>query len=631
MNKAHILIVEDEAVVAESIAWTLKMSGYSCSMASSAEEAISKAYNDNPDLILMDILLSGEKDGITITEEIHSHVSIPIIYLTALSNEETLERAKLTGPYGYIIKPFNSRELIHTIEIAIYKRTIEMKMQESEERYRIAIENSNDGVIMARGDFIIYVNRKFVEIFGYKNEEDVLEKPVSLIIHPDDRQRVCDFNRRRQAGEDVPPRYEFKGLRRDGSTLFIEISAAKTTYLGESVSLAYLRDVTDRKKLEEQFLQSQKMEVVGHLAGSVAHDFNNILTAIVGYTHLISLKIAEDDPIRDYVNQIFSSTERATALTRSLLAFSRKQIVIHKHLNLNDVVKNIRKFLMRLISEDIEMETISSHERLTIMADKGQIEQVIMNLVTNARDAMPKGGRIIIQTSVFRMNDSFVSLNGYGEAGRYALLTISDTGKGMDSETQRKIFEPFFTTKEVGKGTGLGLSTVYGIIKQHNGYITCYSEPGKGTTFKLYIPLAGIDIQEEETYDTTQTLRRGNETILLAEDQEDVRNVISQILKGYGYSVISASNGSEAIDLFVRNSDAVKLVILDVVMPVKNGKETYEEIRKIKPGISTLFMSGYTADIIKARGDIGDEFQIITKPVLAWELLKKVGEMLDAQ
>jgi CheY-like chemotaxis protein len=213
------------------------------------------------------------------------------------------------------------------------------------------------------------------------------------------------------------------------------------------------------------------------------------------------------------------------------------------------------------------------------------------------------------------MNDSFVSLNGYGEAGRYALLTISDTGKGMDSETQRKIFEPFFTTKEVGKGTGLGLSTVYGIIKQHNGYITCYSEPGKGTTFKLYIPLAGIDIQEEETYDTTQTLRRGNETILLAEDQEDVRNVISQILKGYGYSVISASNGSEAIDLFVRNSDAVKLVILDVVMPVKNGKETYEEIRKIKPGISTLFMSGYTADIIKARGDIGDEFQIITKPV----------------
>lgn len=364
---------------------------------------------------------------------------------------------------------------------------------------------------------------------------------------------------------------EIQVIDKDGETIYFHCTANVALRDKDGRPLAVIeifRNITEHKKLEEQLLQAQKMEAVGQLAGGIAHDFNNILTAVIGYGNLLNAEMSKDDPLRNYVKQILASSERAAKLTQALLAFSRKQIINLRAINLNEIIIALEKLLSRLIGEDIELSTVLVDEDLTVMADSTQIEQVLMNLATNARDAMPDGGRLTIRTELTQFDNEYIKTHGYGKPGPYALISIEDTGVGMDVKTRDRIFEPFYTTKEVGKGTGLGLAMVYGIIKQHDGYINVYSEPGKGTTVKIYLPLIKSKIEEEKIADLS-IMERGTETVLVAEDDVQVRDLTKHVLEGFGYQVIEAGNGEETMSVFNDNKDRIQLLILDVVMPKK--------------------------------------------------------------
>ena len=396
---------------------------------------------------------------------------------------------------------------------------------------------------------------------------------------------------------------------------------------GRVVRMEIATDITERKKLERQLSQAQKMESIGHLAGGIAHDFNNMLTAIIGYASLLNMKIEKDDPLRQFVDQILSSAEKSANLTQQLLAFSRKQIISPKETNLNKLINGVEGMLQRLIGEDIEFKTSLADKDIFVMVDPGQIEQVLMNLCTNARDAMPHGGLLSISTDIAELDKDDIKIRDLEKPGRYAFISFSDTGCGMDEKTQQSIFEPFFTTKEAGKGTGLGLSIVYGVIKQHNGNVAVYSEPGKGTTFKIYLPL--IKSVPEAKVSEVITPKGGTETILITEDNKEVRVLTRQVLEEFGYKVIEAVDGEEAINKFQENKDVIKLVILDVIMPRKSGKEAGDEIKKIKPDARILFTSGYTVDSIHKQGIIEKGMDFISKPVTPHDLLVKVRGILD--
>ena len=399
---------------------------------------------------------------------------------------------------------------------------------------------------------------------------------------------------------------------------------------GRLVRMEIATDITERKKLEAQLRQAQKMEGLGTLAGGIAHDFNNILSAIIGYCNIAEMKLPEDHQVRLDLEQILEAAERAAILTQSLLTFSRKQPVKMELLKLNSVIGKFEKFLLRLLREDIELKTRYSAEELTILADRGQMEQVVMNLVTNARDAMPAHGVLTIETKPVTLDESFAAARGYGRAGEYVMLSVSDTGAGMDEETKRRIFEPFFTTKEVGKGTGLGLATVYGIVKTHDGFIDVYSEPERGTNFHIYLPLVhSTEKGKEPVRQASAPLKGGTETILLAEDDASLRKMTTTVLRHMGYTVIVAENGREAVDKFIANKDAIQLVILDGIMPRLSGKEAYREIAALVPGIRCIFMSGYAEDVFTKDGIMQFDVEFISKPVTPSVLLCKVRKVLE--
>jgi signal transduction histidine kinase len=385
----------------------------------------------------------------------------------------------------------------------------------------------------------------------------------------------------------------------------------------------------EQKKLQAQLMQAQKMEAVGLLAGGVAHDFNNILTAIVGYAALVKRKVQAGDPNLPFLEQILSAADRAAKLTRGLLAFSRKQVIDTRPVDLNAIVRNTEKIVMPLIGADILFSTVLAKRPMTVMADSGQVEQVLMNLCTNARDAMSGGGRLTIETGEVVVDETFRKTHLLEKAGRYAVVSVSDTGAGMDEATRKQIFEPFFTTKEVGKGTGLGLSIAYGIIKQHKGIISVYSEPGKGTTFKLFLPRILTPDDAVPRKETGQ-VRGGSETLLLAEDEPSVRGSISIMLKEAGYTVIEAVDGTDAVDLFMEHKETIHLLLTDVIMPGKNGGQVYERIKIANPLIKVLFMSGYTGDMLENKGIEAEKMNFISKPVTHDELLKKVRQVLDS-
>ena len=395
-----------------------------------------------------------------------------------------------------------------------------------------------------------------------------------------------------------------------------------------SAAIEILNNVTDKRRLEAQLRHSQKMETVGLLAGGIAHDFNNILTAIVGYGNLIKMKMPVNDQLQPYVEQVLASAARAANLTQGLLAFSRKQIINPRPIEINDAIGRVDKLLQRVIGEDVELKTILSDSGLTIMADSSQIEQILMNLATNARDAMPDGGVLTIRTTTVQIGEEFRRIHGFGKDGPYAVITVADTGVGMEEAVRDRIFEPFFTTKELGHGTGLGLSMVYGIMKQNNGYVLVDSTPDEGSTFTLFFPLISATM-ESPVVSRESSPQGGQETILIAEDDPMGRDIIRTVLSEFGYTVIEAVDGDEAVHKFRENQAAIRLVILDVIMPKKNGNEVRAEIARMRPDMKILFLSGYSADVVRKKGIIENDLTLIQKPISPTDLLAAVRKILD--
>lgn len=381
----------------------------------------------------------------------------------------------------------------------------------------------------------------------------------------------------------------------------------------------------EKETFEQQLRHSQKMEAIGTLAGGIAHDFNNILTTIVASASLMQRHVREDDPLRRHLDRIFAAAERASSLTKGLLAYSRKSVNKTVPVKLNAIVDNIHKLFVRLIPENIEFTCALTDEELTIMGDSGQIEQIMMNLITNARDAMPEGGELTIRTGSIVVDQEFVAVRGLGTPGRYAVLSVADSGVGMDAKTRERIFEPFFTTKEVGKGTGLGLSMVYGIVRQHGGFINVSSETGHGTVFEVYFPVTDSDVREsaDRAIDLPKVAER---TILVVEDDNLVRQILTDVLSSSGYRVIEAVDGEDGIAKFLEHRDEVHLLISDIMMPKKSGIETYREIRKIRDDIKVIFISGYSSAATKEI--LAEGLTYMAKPVSPRALLAKIREVL---
>jgi CheY-like chemotaxis protein len=370
------------------------------------------------------------------------------------------------------------------------------------------------------------------------------------------------------------------------------------------------------------------MEAVGTLAGGIAHDFNNILNVIMGYGTMVMDTLIPGSPSMDDMHEVIIAAERAAELTKRLLVFSRKQTVEVKPININELISGLHKMLLRMIWESIDFHLNLAGKPLIVLADAGQIEQVLINLAVNATDAMQEGGQLTIGTALEEVDEAYVAAYGYGKPGRYALITVADTGHGMDAETQKRMFEPFFTTKGVGEGTGLGLAISYGIIQQHSGYIKVYSEPGNGTVFKIYLPLSAEAVLDKKTA-VAVPVRGGHETILVAEDDVSLRKLSRIVLDSSGYTVITAVDGEDAIAKFMENRERISLVVLDMIMPKKNGKEVCAAIRKICPKVKILFASGYTIDIVTNKELTEDGADFIRKPFQSKSFLLKVREILD--
>ena len=508
------------------------------------------------------------------------------------------------------------------------RKHLEEALKESESRFRTIIESEPQCVkLIDRNGALITMNPAGLAMIEADSLEQVRGDNLCDLMLPEYKPAFWQLMEKVFNGETADLEFEITGLRgtnRRMTTHAVPFRNAR----GEIIALlAITIDVTEHRKLEEQLRHAHKMEAVGKLAGGIAHDFNNILSAIIGYADLLRAKLNGDKSMDHYAEQILSASQKAANLVKSLLAFSRKQVISLKPVDLNGLVRGFEKFLLRLIREDIELTIKCSGGELSVMADSGQIEQVLMNLAANARDAMPSGGRLIIETESVFVNEAFAKVNNFSKTGRYALISVTDTGVGMDRHVQNRVFDPFFTTKEIGKGTGLGLSIIYGIVEQHGGHVEILSEPGGGTTIQIYLPLAGARIKEEKEAPKEELPPGGTESILIAEDDPVLRSLTSTILIENGYKVIEAENGEDAVNKFRENRNDVRLLIFDVIMPRKNGKEAFQEIRKVAPMTKAIFMSGYAANII--NGSAVEQADFIQKPVSPSVLLRKVREILD--
>ncbi|HUV50559.1 MAG TPA: PAS domain S-box protein [Anaerolineae bacterium] len=515
-------------------------------------------------------------------------------------------------------------------------------LRESEEKFREVVETFVDGVISVDSQMKVGVWNKGAErIFGYTEEEMTGQSLMKIVPERYKKEMEKGFVEFRKSGLGpvIGKALELQGVRKDGTEIPVELSVSSRKKNETHIATAIVRDITKRKhaeeekkKLEEQFRQSQKMEAIGTLAGGVAHDFNNLLTVIIGYAKLALMDVIKDESLREKIEEIKKAGDRAASLTRQLLAFSRKQIITPRVLDLNELLTGIEKMLGRLIGEDVELLTILEPALWQVEVDPGQMEQVIMNMTINAKDAISHGGRLTIETANTDLDENHFHKHGIeGEkSGHYVMLAVSDTGIGMDKENREHIFEPFFTTKEVGKGTGLGLSTVYGIVKQNNGFIWVYSEPGQGSTFKIYLPRTEGDADSEEKQQLPVIELDGSETILIVEDDDGLRKFTQEVLLLHGYKVLDAENGEDALRVSEAHEGPIHLMITDVVMPKMGGKELSEKLQLFYPRMKVVYMSGYTDNAIVEHGVLAPGLNFLQKPFTPESLARKVRQVLDA-
>ncbi len=553
-------------------------------------------------------------------------ISKPISDLVSVShriseNQDYSMRARKHGEdeLGRLVDAFNN--MLDLIE----KR--DSALRESEKRFRTLVDQAVDAFFLfdTDGNFVD-VNRQACNSLGY-NREELLSMTISDIDGTDEAIKSWGKYWECLASGD-PVTIEAVYRRKDGTSFPVEVGLGLLELGGQAFILGLAREISERKLLEEQLRHAQKMEAIGRLSGGVAHDFNNILTTILGYSEMAMMKIQEDASIYKDIKAIHTAGERAAALTRQLLAFSRKQVMEMRVINLNDLIANMGSMLARLIGEDVEMEQQMQASNANIMADAGQIEQIVMNLAVNARDAMPYGGRLVIETDEVELDENYAHKNKGIKPGSYIMLSITDTGTGMSQKVVEKIFEPFFTTKKVGKGTGLGLATVYGIVKQHNGQIFVYSEPDIGTTFKIYFPAASGPV-ENRIDKKMKTMAPGTEAVLVVDDEPSVLRLISDTLEPLGYRILKASCGKDALAICEKKKGKIDLLLTDVIMPGMNGWELAKAIKAICPNIKLAFTSGYTDNVITHLGVLNPEVFFLSKPLLPSVLTAKLREILD--
>jgi PAS domain S-box-containing protein len=639
-TRLRILMLEDDPADAELVLRALKQSDLDAEIDQAAtrrqftELLAGRAY----DLVLADYRLPDWTGMDALRELRRLQFDVPLIIVTGDLGDELAVDCVKAGAADYVLKGGNLARLPVAAKRAVEDKRArdrsrraqqlveraQLARDESAERYRKLTDATFDAVIVSQDGLLREANAGYSEMFGYDIEE-LIGRPVTDLVAEESRAEV-----ERRNGQNVDGTYQLVGRRKDGRKLFLEATGRTHEIGGRPARITALRDMTEKRTLEDQFRQAQKMEAVGRLAGGVAHDFNNLLTVIMSYTDMLSEGFSPQDPRTDDLDQIRKAAITASSLTRQLLAFSRQQVIEPRLVNLNDIVSTSEKLLNRLIGEDVALVTTLTSDHLAVMIDPGQLEQVIMNLAVNSRDSMPTGGKLTLETSVEKMDAEYARDHWPATPGDFAMLAVSDTGSGMDEATRARIFEPFFTTKEIGKGTGLGLATVYGIVKQSNGFIWVYSEPDQGTTFKIYLPLVDRPAAHYGGQCEVTPLPTGTETILLAEDAAAVRVAARQILERAGYTVLEAPTGKDALMIASKRQAPIHLLLTDVVMPEIGGRELAEQFAEFRPASKVLYMSGYTDDAVVRHGLLRSGIAYLQKPFSPDTLARKVREVLDA-
>jgi two-component system cell cycle sensor histidine kinase/response regulator CckA len=620
----NIAVVEDESIVALDIKNLLERSGYLVSgLFSSGEDLLARMDELKPDLILMDIKIRGRLDGVATAQLIHERYKTPVILLTAFADEATVSRAKLTQPFGYILKPFEERELRTAVEIALYRAAMEARLRKSEERYRSLFNEGITGNFLADPDGrLTEANPAFRRLVGLEPEARL---PLLSSLFPDaaawDSFRAGILSARKLELAELP-------LRSNGGTELVVLANVAAVISDDGVVTGIrgeLADATERRRLEERLVQGQKMEAVGRLAGGIAHDFNNILTAILGYVNLLAEDIPETSEARADLEGIRGAASRATNLTRQLLAFSRRQPFSPIFLDLNGLVQDAERLLRRLLTEGVSLGLDLGSGSVVVKADPVQMEQVLLNLVINAKDAMPSGGTIRISTRAETIAEPRTMGLDTLPPGPYAVLDVRDTGGGIDPKIIGRIFEPFFTTKSKESGTGLGLSTVYGIVKQSGGAMDVVSHPGLGSVFAVWLPLDPGLLESPSV-----RIKKGGGieslgTILFVDDDESVRSLGGRLLAKRGHRALAASNAIEALSIAESYEGPIDLLVTDVVLPFIDGYSLSRRLEERRPGISTLFISGHPDRA--ADSEVAGRF--LSKPFSEEELSDAVIAALD--
>jgi PAS domain S-box-containing protein len=635
VDAKKILIVEDETIVALDIERKVARSGYEVvGNVTSGEAAIDKVKKTHPDLILMDISLEGDIDGIEAAERIQRHFDIPIIYLTAHSHPQTLERAKITEPYGYIVKPFERRSLHATMEMALYKHHMKVKLKEKDENFSNLAENASDGILMATVDgSYVYANRRATELTGY-NVSQLLNVCFNRPLEHDKNGKGSE-NWLDEAS--FPQKKEITIEQEEKATISLEMTGTKTIWHGQPAVLVLLRDITqlkrtdeERKRLQAYLDQARKMEALGTLAGGIAHDFNNLLSIILGFTELVMADLPGENPNRSMLKKVFDGCLRAKDVVKQILTFSRPDDVDLKAVKISPIIREALKFLRSSIPTNIDIQLDIKAESDVVAADPVKINQVIINICNNACCAMKEqGGVLEVILEEVNLTEPALIPGHRLNPGLYVRLTIGDTGPGMEPWVMQRIFEPYFTTKNVGEGTGMGLAVVHGIVKKHGGAVTVQSEPGKGSTFQVYFP-----VTEEEAIvgkDITRPgfIPKGHERILFVDDEEAVGDIVKHMLEHLGYQVVVKFNGLEALELFKSDPDQFDMVITDMIMPKMNGTELAKEILNIKPGFPVIICTGFSEKVCEQELQSLNIESLLLKPLIRQEVAQIIRKTLD--